>query len=609
MGIPPEDREIRVDAAFWDFQANPGRIESAASAWRRFGKATVAVGDDIEADSRNLLGSQWSGAARDSFGQHQSKVFGSLDTMGGQADRLASALEGVAELLRWYQNALDGEREQIMGAVPSWRSGGQIVFRWNQPEQATQVSEATNRAGNLRKELEDALKGKLSGFSAAEWDAISTQWDSVSSGTAEPFTLPAEVTGVSVLMVDGRAVVNTGPGNDNVRVTRDPATGQVVVEVNGVAYRYPEGTPVTIRAGEGNDTVEVPAGTNLSLTLLGGDGSDKLRGGDGDERIVGLHGDDTISGGAGNDYASAGSGRDYADGQGGDDLLAGGRGDDVVYGLSGNDNIAGGEGGDYLEGATGDDTVHGGAGRDIVSGGRDNDRLDGGSGDDVVYAGHGRDTVSGGGGADTAYRQDEDQVAGVRQDIRIEVSDAAHYIKIDGPAEFQERVRADLDMMRASPVGQQMLAEMDDIRNDSAAVAADWPVLGDIAYQGNPLVIVADANKASYSTNWVLGEDYKVSYSPERLSTAPSNERPPVVGLFHELAHVYDFGNDTSASGTHQGPDDVGVKNSERQAVGLPIDEDDDPSTPDQVDPDHPYRYTENALRDELGLPKRTSYS
>ncbi|MEQ4301069.1 M91 family zinc metallopeptidase [Plantactinospora sp. B6F1] len=608
MGFPPEDREIRVDAALWDLQANPGRIESAASAWRRFGKESVAVGDDLDADSRKLLGSEWAGAARDSFGQHQSKVFGSLDTMGSQAGRLASALEGAAELLRWYQNALDGEREQIMGAVPSWRSGGEIVFRWNQPAQATEVSNATNRARTLRKELDDALKGKLSGFSAAVWDSISTQWDSVSSGAADPFTLPAEATGVSVLMVDGRAVVNTGPGDDIVKVTRDPETGQVIVEVNGVKYHYPEGTPVTIRAGDGDDRVEVPKGANLSLTLLGGEGDDKISGGDGNERIIGLHGDDEIYGGAGNDYASAGSGRDYTDGQGGDDLLSGGRGNDVVYGLSGNDNISGGEGEDYLEGATGDDTVHGGAGRDIVSGGRDNDRLDGGSGDDVLYAGHGRDTISGGGGADTAYRQDEDQASGVRQDVRVEVSDAAQYIQIEGSPEFQERVRADLDMMRASPIGQQMLAELDDIHNDSAAIAADWPGLGGISYQGNPLVIVeADSNTASYRTNWHLGENYEVTYNPSRLSS--SDERPPIAGLFHEFAHVYDYGNNTSAPGEHEGPDDVGVENDEREAVGLPIDEDDDPNTPGRIDPDHPYSYTENAFRDEMGWPRRTSYS
>jgi hypothetical protein len=298
------------------------------------------------------------------------------------------------------------------------------------------------------------------------------------------------------------------------------------------------------------------------------------------------------------------------DGQGGDDTISGGTGNDVLYGLSGQDRISGGQGDDYLEGATGDDQLHGGAGKDILSGGRDSDRVDGGTGDDVIYGGHGRDTIEGGGGRDTAYRQDEDSVSSITQDVRVEVSDAAQYIEIQGSPEFQERVRADLDMMRASPIGQQMLAELDDIHDDTAAIAADWPVVGGAAYQGNPLVIVEtpDGNTASYSTNWHLGEDYQVEYNPSRTTAA--DDRPPIAGMFHEFAHIYDYGNNTSAEGNYSGTDTVdhGIENDERQAVGLPIDHDDDPSTPEIVDPDHPYSYTENALRDEMGWPRREHY-
>ena len=218
----------------WELEANPGRIESAATAWRRLGKAATTVGDDLDADTKKLLGSDWAGKARDSFGQHQGKVITSLDGASTSAEKLAGTLDGVADLLRRYQNALDTDRERIMGAVPSWRSGGEIVFRWNTPEQATAVGEAANHARTLRKELDDALNGKLSGFATADWDAISTQWLSVADGSTDPFTLPAEATnGTSVIMVDGRAVVNTGTGDDNVKVTIDPDTGQVIVEVNG----------------------------------------------------------------------------------------------------------------------------------------------------------------------------------------------------------------------------------------------------------------------------------------------------------------------------------------------------------------------------------------
>jgi hypothetical protein len=50
------------------------------------------------------------------------------------------------------------------------------------------------------------------------------------------------------------------------------------------------------------------------------------------------------------------------------------------------------------------------------------------------------------------------------------------------------------------------------------------------------------------------------------------------------------------------------VPNREREAAGLPIDDDHDPKTPDRIDPDHPYQYTENGLREELGAPHRPRY-
>jgi hypothetical protein len=83
---------------------------------------------------------------------------------------------------------------------------------------------------------------------------------------------------------------------------------------------------------------------------------------------------------------------------------------------------------------------------------------------------------------------------------------------------------------------------------------------------------------------------------------------PPITVLYHELAHVYDFAHETAAQGYHDGPDNPGADNSERVAVGLPIDDDGDESTPDRIDPDHPYDYTENALRDEMGAPRAPRY-
>ena len=91
--------------------------------------------------------------------------------------------------------------------------------------------------------------------------------------------------------------------------------------------------------------------------------------------------------------------------------------------------------------------------------------------------------------------------------------------------------------------------------------------------------------------------------------------RPPVVTLFHELAHVYDFTHGTTNGQPYNGAsgrdvDGYGnpVANFERQATGLPIDDDGDPATANRIDPRHPVELTENGLRAEMHLANRDTY-
>ncbi|PZS31482.1 MAG: hypothetical protein DLM59_09880 [Pseudonocardiales bacterium] len=317
---------------------------------------------------------------------------------------------------------------------------------------------------------------------------------------------------------------------------------------------------------------------------------------------------------------SGGAGRDYIDGQAGDDVLRGGSGNDTVYGMSGNDQISGGDGQDYLEGATGDDSIDGGAGNDMISGGRGDDVIRAGAGNDVVYGGAGTDTVAGGSGNDTAYVQSGDQVD-TEKTVTVEIRDVGNTIRVEGSPEFVERVQADLDMLRSSPRGQLMLAQMDRVHNETGAIAKDWPVLGGLAYQGDTIRIVetTDANGYASDDQGVLDQvfnhnNYKIQYDPRFQTIA---DGPPVTVLYHEMAHVYDFSHDTSADGSYDNPANpdqmydshghlVGVPNDEREAVGLPIDPDGDGHY--EIDPDHPFDYTENGLRDELGAPQRPKY-
>jgi Ca2+-binding RTX toxin-like protein len=120
----------------------------------------------------------------------------------------------------------------------------------------------------------------------------------------------------------------------------------------------------------------VRIGTELSQTINGGLGDDRIEGRDGDDRLVGWEGDDVVDGGVGNDTVQGGDGDDAIAGGGGDDLIDGGNGDDAINAGAGNDTVTGGEGTDVISTGSGNDMVN------IAVGG-----------DDDMTAGSGKDTM------------------------------------------------------------------------------------------------------------------------------------------------------------------------------------------------------------------------
>lgn len=417
----------------------------------------------------------------------------------------------------------------------------------------------------------------------------------------------------TIIRVGGRVVIDTGDGNDHVTV--ENIDGGIKITVNGVEtiLTDAEASNVTIRVGSGSDTIEVATDIDVSFTLEGQSGMDRLEGG------------------AGNDTVRGGADRDYIDGYSGDDDLDGGDGNDVIYAGDGADTVRGGAGIDYLEGGRDDDILLGGADHDILSGGDGNDRLDGQGGADTMYSGQGDDRVTDHQGDNTLYGQyaddDIDTVMGNSSTrvINVDLSGMPgdSVLRIEGSDRFQQRMLQDLQMLRSSPNGREMLLAFDDIHEDTKAIAADWWGLGEVAYQGDVITIREypgnDNSQASYDSGFLgmtrsneiqqsrgIVEMYPGSYTPQAGQIA-WQEAPPVTILFHEMGHQYDYGYETSMDGDYNEPGGT-VPNDERQAVGLPVDHDDDSSTPDQVDPDHPEQYTENGLRGEMGLPDRTTY-
>lgn len=590
-------------ANIWAVGAATAGLDKAADSWRGYAKQIEGTADAVDAQAGAVYDGPWAGQTADAFNQHRVAVTTDLRQAATLARRQADHLQVAAGTLRMGERALVDALTQLTRTVRAQVSvdGSQITFYPLDDAQSSLVHQGAAHARHLRRDIDQELALSTAGLRdvATQWAAIASTWETAAAGT-NPFSMPAEAAGTSIIRDGNTAIINTGPGSDTVHVRTDPDTGAAIVEVNGVVHRFPAGAAIVVRAGDGDDTITVAPDTNLRLTLLGGAGRDTIRGGAGDETILGHTGSDSIHAGGGNDWVSGGAHNDYIDGAGGHDRLMGGEGNDVIYGLSGHDRISGGAGQDYLEGGTGSDTIHGGADNDVVSGGRDGDRLYGGGGADRLYAGLGADRTYGGTGADTSYAERGDHHDGTERVVTIEIRDLGMDIRIEGSAEFQERVQADLDMLRASPAGQEMLAELDAIYASGDG--------GD----DRSLTIVEDTRNHAWSTTWREGflwldqdERYTVGYKPDRLTSV--DQRPPIAGLFHEFAHVYDYGNDTLAPGTYMGSDNPNVPNRERAAVGLPVDLDGD-GVAEGLYPDHPVGVTENALRREMGWPERRKY-
>ncbi|MGH8079801.1 MAG: M91 family zinc metallopeptidase, partial [Lysobacter sp.] len=319
-----------------------------------------------------------------------------------------------------------------------------------------------------------------------------------------------------------QVVLSTGAKNDQVQVTqRDDGT--LDVGVNGEKYevRLGENQELTIRSGAGNDTINVAANVKVNIVVDAGAG---------DDQIVTGAGNDRIDGGIGNDRISTGAGRDDVFGNSGDDVLDAGSGDDVVYGGDGADRLAGGDGVDFLEGGKGNDTLEGGAGKDMLSGGLDDDTLRGGDGDDAVYTGAGKDTVDNQSGNDTVYAQTAadliNAATGAKNTvINVEIS-ASKGVTIEGSDAFKQRVGAEIDFLRSSPNGQQMLAEF-----DKAAARGNTVTIKELANEQNGYAQTFSNDADIVNGKPGKGGDVQINYNPSfHMAEFPA----PVVVLYHE---------------------------------------------------------------------------
>ena len=540
-----------------------------------------------------------------------------VDAAAGGTARLATA---AAEL----RSALDAFRA----------SEGREVFLADVPEVDLDLSFLARRW--------DRLSGWIAGVARAFREADEgeggplTLEDRALDGRAGRYVAPE----VEVIERGGRMVFDTGVGGDDV-VVRD--RGDVLVlTVNGTEHTFTldpddevlvrlaagvDGAAaidardgLVLDGGSGEDALAVIGGRG-GLVLRGGAGADWLRGGAGADRLLGGEGDDDIEGGAGDDRIIGGDGDDVLDGNDGDDWISAGEGEDLVHGEAGRDVLAGSGGRDHVDGGSGVDHVDGGEGDDVLAGGEGHDTVAGAGGDDVTYAGPGHDLVTGGAGADALHVERDDGVAdatasdGVhRAGVDLALLDAIT-VDVEGP--LADRIRADLVTLASTAAGARLLASLEG--HEITVVGPGYLPEGGDAYDASSNVLQYDPR------------DDEAGFGPAGADRPPGSlSYSPLLSLAHELIHASHDVNGTRIDGIYQGTDenqrdtdrdgvvepsgpgrDAPVPNEERAAVGLPVDPDGDPTTPDVpagVVAGRDVGVTENEVRDELGLEHRGRY-
>ncbi|MFD6390773.1 M91 family zinc metallopeptidase [Nocardia sp. NPDC060259] len=608
---------------------NGDSLEAMARAYSQRA-ASIRLLESVVRRSADIEG--WTGAADDAAQQKITSFAAELDRLAGQVEPLNSlALNTITTMEDLRNKAV--EIEGLAGTEGFTVSAeGKLHDLWAETGRTEGLSDDEKaRRTRVAAQLEvDAAKIITDARALDDENAAALNraaGDVVVEAPGNQPNISRDNTGI---------VIETGAGDDTVEVTEDPNTHIATVTVNGKPVEPPltadQSKNITIKTDAGNDTITVSPGTRVGVKIEGGDGRDTIRGGAGNDTISGGDGDDTITagdgdnkieGGKGSDSLAGGSGRDYINGSTGQDLIKGGDGDDVIYGGDDADQIQGEGGNDYLDGGQGGDFVIGGDGNDILSGGLGDDILRGGVGDDKLYAGAGNDDVGDSfGGNDTYYVQRGEDTTmeagngGTNTVVDVVLTNIdPDKIKVEGSDEFKERVNADLEFYRSSPTGQQTL---EGLSNTEHTVTIKEGTDGQNSANG-------DWSRATIDPSGKpnVGSDSTITYDPTMVqfggqyANEPYNNTPPSVILQHEAAHAYDITHGTirwnsSNPIVYSGDDavDHGIQEGERVAVGLPIDHDDNPQTPEQrvSDSEHPSQITENALRAELGLPARQHY-
>ena len=398
----------------------------------------------------------------------------------------------------------------------------------------------------------------------------------------------------------------------------------LLIDLNHERYRIKPASAkqiIEIHTLHGNDTVYIADTLKNPFHIETGPGNDT---------VVTSNGHATVLTGPGDDMVMTREGTSYIDtGEGNDIVNANGSGKTVAYTGKGADFFRGGAGTAFVDAGEDDDVIVGGQSHSILCGGDGNDLISAGAGSNVIYAGRGQDTLNEIKGKDKVFT--ESQPTYISEGSIVPSSKVANTpgglgtntfkvsseplsesgLVIKGSEAFTERVKDDLKLLLGSASGSQLLREL----TKSIRISKKPITIVELKHVENGAYVPSQGADRSFIRDGQAGRpDFggTLYYNP----TYSQSNFVPLVALYHELCHAYNFVTGTQFPGTS--PDKRGgtkkapqVANAELQAVGLPcniepFDFDNDPATPPGTT--NPLPYSENGLREELGLPLRTTY-
>ncbi len=229
MPLPQKQLQTISTTDVWDLHARPDLVFTAAHGWRDVASALTSAADGA---SHPLT---WQGPAADSFFAHRHQLLGDLDGASALAEAVAAVLDRMASALRESQAHLTEEWGRVVDIPFSYDAPGHLVFSPATTADQRVVHVSVDACVHLRHDLGHRLACDAAEFEKARraFVAMASAWLPVADGTAQPFSVPPDVAGTSLLYVDNEVVVSTGAGSDTVEVGVDQRSGLQYIAVNG----------------------------------------------------------------------------------------------------------------------------------------------------------------------------------------------------------------------------------------------------------------------------------------------------------------------------------------------------------------------------------------